>query len=271
VVGAIARHRLLVGLCAFAFAVAGVLAGVARTGTYTAASTLQVGKVNPNSPGFYGFVQSASDLATTFSRAIDAAPVLAAVHTQLGLSVGQASARLSAEPIPSSPAFRVIAAGQSPAEAVRLANVTSEALIAYEAASNSYSPESQSLLNSYRAASLNLIRAEAKTKRATRKYDAFHDSARRSQLESAQASRAAASLQAQALASGYELNAQSATTRELISLLAGATTAVSDRRSKIELFGFIGLLGGCVIGCALAFLLEQRRGRSRSPQTTSNG
>jgi uncharacterized protein involved in exopolysaccharide biosynthesis len=258
------RHRLLIVLCAVACAVLGVLGGAARKGTYTAASTLQVGKVNPNSPGFYGFVQSASDLAAAFSRAIYAAPVLAAAHGQLGLSASQASARLSAEPIPNSPAFRVIATGPSAGAATRLANVTGKALIAYEAQSNTYSPESRRLLAAYRAASLGLIQATAQTKRAEIKYVARHDAARRSTLESAQATRAAASLKAQALASGYQLSAQSASTTELVSLLAGATTATSDRKSNIELLGFIGLLGGLVLGCGLALVLEQRRAPPRS-------
>jgi uncharacterized protein involved in exopolysaccharide biosynthesis len=271
VTGAIARHKLLVVLCALTFALLGVLGGAARKGTYTAASTLQVGKVNPNSPGFYGFVQSASDLATAFSRAIYAAPVLAAVHSQLGLSASQASGRLSAEPIPNSPAFRVIATGPARGTAARLANVTSEALIAYVAQSNSYSPATRRLLTAYRAASLVLIQATAQTKRAEIQYVARRDSARRSRLEGAQAGRAAASLKAQALASSYQLSAQSATTTELVSLLAGATTAASDRKSKIELLGFVGLLGGVIIGCTLAVLLERDGRLSRKSRGSSNG
>jgi uncharacterized protein involved in exopolysaccharide biosynthesis len=271
VISAIALHKLLVVLCALAFAFLGVLGGAARKGTYTAASTLEVGKVNPNSPGFYGFVQSASDLATAFSRAIYAAPVLAAAHSQVGLSASQASGRLSAEPIPNSPAFRVIATGPTSRAAALLANVASRALIAYESQSNSYSPETHRLLTAYRAASLHLIQATAQAKRAEIQYLARRDPARRSQLEEAQASRAAASLKAQALASGYQLNAQSATTTELVSLLAGATTAASDRKSKIELLGFVGLLGGLVIGCTLAVLLEQDGRLSRISRGPRNG
>jgi uncharacterized protein involved in exopolysaccharide biosynthesis len=263
VTGAITRHRLLIGLCALAFAAIGVIGGAVRKGTYTAASTLQVGKVNPNSPGFYGFVQSASDLAAAFSRAIYAAPVLAAAHSQLGLSASEASARLSAAPIPNSPAFRVIATGPTRGTAALLANVTGEALIAYEAQSNTYSAESRRLLTAYRSASLGLIQARAQAKRAEIQYLARHDVARRSRLESAQAGRAAASLKAQALASGYQLDAQSAGTTELVSLLAGATTAASDRKSRTELLGFIGLLGGVVIGCGAALVLEQRRAPAR--------
>jgi len=261
---AIGRHKLLVILCAVALAALGAAAGAARKGTYTAATTLQVGKVNPNSSGFYGFVQSASDLAAVFSRAITAAPVLAAVHSQLGLAPVAAVTRLAAEPLPNSPAFRVIATGPTPRAAVSLANVTSNALIAYEAQANTYSPESQRMLDEYRNTSLTLAHANMQFSRVAQGYAAHRDSARRLALERAEASRATASLQVQALASGYQLSAQSTTTRDLISLLAGASTATSDRKSKIELLGFIGLLGGLVIGCAIALLYEQRRGTARS-------
>jgi uncharacterized protein involved in exopolysaccharide biosynthesis len=257
---AIGRHKLLVVACAVVLAVIGAAAGAAGKSTYTAAASLEVGKVNPNSPGFYGFVQSASDLAAAFSRSITAAPVLATVQRKLGLSPDAAVAEISAEPIPESPVFRVIASAPSAGAAVRLANVSSHALIHYEGAANTYSPESQRLLDDYRAASLQLARAETRVARATRDYAADPDTTRRLGLESAQASKATASLQAQALSSAYQLSAESTDTTELVSLLSGAVTAESNHKSKIELLGFIGLLAGLVVGCALAVLREQRGG-----------
>ncbi len=252
-------------LCALAVSAVGVAGGVARAGTYTASSTLQVGKVNPNSPGFFGFVQSASDLANVFSRAITAAPVLRAVHAKLGLSPSVAIGRLEAEPIPNSPAFRVIATGPTATAAIDLANVTSGAVIRYEADANTYSPESRRLLSAYRGASLALARADNEVTAAAGAYAQAPTPAAQLKLEDARANRAAASLRAQALAGGYQLSAQSATTRDLMSVISGAVSAVSDRKSKIELLGFVGLLGGLVIGCAVAVLRDQR-GRSRHPR-----
>jgi uncharacterized protein involved in exopolysaccharide biosynthesis len=258
VAGAIGRHKAIVCICALVFAALGAAGGFARNGTYTAAATLQVGKVNPNSPGFYGFVQSASDLATAFSRAVTAAPVLEAVHNKLGLTADQAVARLAAEPIPSSPAFRVIATGPTGHAAIELANVSSSALIAYEARANTYSPESGRLLAAYRAASLELTQAKTRVAAAAADYAKAPSTTAQLTLENAQAARAAATLRAQAIAGGYQLSAQSATTRDLISPLSGAVTAASDRKSKIQLFGFVGLLGGLVIGCALAVMWDRR-------------
>jgi|GEM_PF-1811599 len=269
VAGAIARHKLLVCGCALLLALLGAAAGFARKGTYTAASTLQVGKVNPNSPGFYGFVQSASDLATAFSRAVTAGPVLQTVHHKLGLSAEQAVGSLAAEPIPNSPAFRVIATGPSAPAAIALANVASDALMSYEAHTNTYSPESARLLGAYQAASLDLVHSERAVDAAAGEYAKHHDDAvALTKLENAQAARAADTLRAQALAGGYQQSAQSATTRDLISPLSGAVSAVSDRKSKIEFLAFMGLLGGMVIGCGLAVLVDGRKrawrvGRSR--------
>src|SRR4051794_40792263 len=67
---AISWNKGLVAAIAVLGAVIGLAIGMARPATYTASATLQVGQVNPNSPGFLGYVQSASSLATAFSRAI---------------------------------------------------------------------------------------------------------------------------------------------------------------------------------------------------------
>lgn len=260
---AIRRHRLLVFACALVVAFVGVLGGMHRRATFTAAATLQVGKVNPNSPGFYGFVQSASDLATAFSRAVTAAPVLHTAGRKLGIQPLAAAGRLAAEPIPNSPAFRVIATGPTAASAVKLANVASTALIAYEAKANTYSPESARLLSSYRAAEVSLAQAKTALVKAEADAGSEPSAAGRLKVQEAEARKAAAGLRTQALAGGYQQSAQSATTRDLISMLSGAVGASSDRRSKIQLLGFVGLLGGLALGCTLAVLLDQRRARPR--------
>src|SRR5262245_11829556 len=103
--GSLRRHKKLIAIFALIGLLAGAALGLVRPATYEAAATLQVGQVNPNSPGFASYTQSASSLATAFSRAIAAEPVLAQVERKLHLAKQRASARLSAEPIPLSPAF----------------------------------------------------------------------------------------------------------------------------------------------------------------------
>lgn len=256
VVRAIARRKGLVAAIAVLIAAAGVAAGAARKPTYTASTTLQVGTVNPNSPGFFGFVQSAADLATAFSRSIAAAPVLETVHDKLGLNASQATARLSAAPIPVSPSFRIVATGPSARAAIDLANVTSAAVVSYESHANSSNPRAEELLERYHEAAQALQKAAAKVDHLSA---ASHTSASASLLR-AKAARDEAQVHANALSAAYQ-NAlvTSGPSDGLVSLLAGATTASNDHRSKTELFGFIGLLAGLVLGSLAAVLVEQRR------------
>jgi len=255
VLTAIARNKWVV--CAFAVLIAfvGTLYGLSRDRTYTASATLQVGQVNPNSPGFYGYVQSAASLATAFSRAIDAEPVLDVIQHKLKVSPSQATARLSAEPIPTSPAFRVIATGPTGPAAVQLANVAAGALVAYEGQSNSINPEAASLLHEYQEASFDLRRAVATAAQQSRSNPGYS-----SALAVAEAKQNAAEIKLRALGVAYtNAIASRAPSSGLVSLVAGAAGTSNDHSAKTQQFGFIGLLAGIVIGCVAAILLEWRR------------
>jgi len=262
VAAAIGRHKLLI--CALGLIAALVAAAYAHTRprTYTASATLQVGQVNPNSPGFYSYVESASALATAFSRAISAAPVLAAVQHKLDLPPAKTVTRLSAEPLPQSPAFRVFAEGPTEAGTVNLANVAANAIIAYEGQSNSSNPEAESLLQEYQKASLQLQGLTTNLERLTaRGHETRASKSSLAQtLAPVKAETAVATARLAAIRDAYTAAVTSQAPRSgLVSLLAGATSAGSDRRSKVELFGFIGLLVGLAIGCATAVALDRRR------------
>jgi capsular polysaccharide biosynthesis protein len=244
--GALRRHKKLIAIFALLGLLAGAALGLARPATYEAAATLQVGQVNPNSPGFASYTQSSSSLATAFSRAIAAAPVLATIEHKLHIAKRKASGRLSSEPIPLSPAFRVLATGPSAAEAKRLANVAAAGVIAYENRSNSANPEAASLLAAYRRASLELSEASAAV-------------ASNGGLQ-AKAEQSAAKIKLKAIATAYVATVGSQPPREgFISLLAGATSAKSNRHSMIQLYGFLGLLLGLLAGCGVAVLRDRRR------------
>lgn len=254
VLNAIGRNKLLVCVCALIFAAAGVAAGLSRRPTFASAATLQVGQVNPNSPGFYGYVQSAAALATAFSRAIDAQPVLTTIHDQLRLAPTTAIERLSAEPLPASPAFRVIATGPTEPDAVQLANVAASAIVVYEGKTNSANPAAASLLREYHKASLLLQRAIARVG-YLRRDPRLPPSA----LEGAEGARSTASVRLKALETAYTSAVTSQAPRSgLVSLLAGATSASSDRKSKVELFAFVGLLAGALLGCFAAVARARR-------------
>jgi uncharacterized protein involved in exopolysaccharide biosynthesis len=247
---AIGRHKRLVALFALLGALAGLALGYVRPATYEAAATLQVGQVNPNSPGFASYTQSSSSLATAFSRAIAAAPVLAAVEKRLKLPPERAVKRLTSEPIPLSPAFRVIATGPSAAKAQQLANVAAAAVIAYENRSNSANPQAAALLASYRKAALGLHRANAEVASA-----GGGDA-----LLEAEAAQSAARIRLKAIGTTYIATVGSQPPRAgFVSLLAGATSASGNRASKTQMYGFLGLLLGLVAGCGAALLSDRRR------------
>jgi hypothetical protein len=255
VLAAIARGKWVVCACAVLFAILGTAYGLSRHRTYTTSATLEVGQVNPNSPGFNGFAQSATSLATAFSRGIYADSVLEAVQHKLHVSPLQASTRLSSEPIPTSPAFQVIATGPTELAAVQLANVAANALIAYESKSNSTNPEAESLLHEYQKASLELRRIVANVSQRSRGVHGYS-----SALASAEAEKSAALIKLRALGAAYTNAISSrAPSSGLVTLLAGATGASSDHSSKTEKFGFIGLLAGIVVGCMAAVLFGRRR------------
>ncbi len=265
VLTAIGRNKLLVCVCALVLALLTAVFAHGRARTYTASTTLQVGQVNPNSPGFYSYVSSAAALATAFSRAIVAEPVLAEIQHKLKLAPATAAARLSAEPLPLSPAFRIFATGPTAASAISLANVASSAVVSYVSQSNSANPEAESLLQEYRKVSLEVQNATNNVARQAY----FHRTPRGSTppfsnaLASVRAERETAVAKLAAIRAAYTSAVSSQAPRNgLVSLIAGASTAGSNRKSKVELFGFIGLLAGVAIGCAAAVMCERLRRRS---------
>jgi uncharacterized protein involved in exopolysaccharide biosynthesis len=250
---AIGRHKRLVAAIALLGALAGIALGYVRPATYEAAATLQVGQVNPNSAGFASYTQSSSSLATAFSRAIAATPVLLQVNRRLRIPPERAVTRLSSEPIPLSPAFRVIATGPSATKAKSLANVAAAAVIGYENRSNSANPQAASLLTAYRHAALGLNRANAAVVAA-------NAGGSSDDVLAAEAAQSAAKIRLKAIGATYIATVGSQPPREgFVSLLAGATSATSNRNAKMQLYGFLGLLLGLVAGCAAAFLSERRR------------
>jgi uncharacterized protein involved in exopolysaccharide biosynthesis len=251
---AIARRKWLVIALGVLCAAIGVGVGLAHKSTYTASSTLQIGKENPNSPSFYGYVQSASALAAVYSRALTAEPVLAEIQHKLGITPDQAIERLSAEPIPNSPVFRAIATGPSERSAVALANVAAAALVSYES-HNNYTSDAAELYASYQTASEELARAKAHLANLASGRPKPEDPP----LISAQAAVFAAQAHSTALAAAYQQAITAQPSGSLVTPLAYAINATNDKRSKVELIGFVGLIGGLLIGGAIAVLREQRR------------
>jgi uncharacterized protein involved in exopolysaccharide biosynthesis len=248
----ISWHKGLIAAVAILVALIGVGFGLLRPVTYEASATLQVGQVNPNSPGFFSYTQSASSLATAFSRSVAAEPVLDKIEKKLDLPAAESTSRLTSAPIPLSPAFRVIATGPTRSAAIDLANVAAVSVKGYVNDSNRANPEAAALLAEYRSASLADKQASAKV--------AELEGGSSDELLGAEAKRSATRVRLKAIETAYISTVSSEAPRAgLVSVLAGATSASGDRTSKVELFGFLGLLIGLALGCLLAVLIEQRR------------
>jgi len=276
VVSAIRHNKLIVLALAIVLAAIGAGVGAKHATTYTASTTLQVGQVNPNSPGFNGYTQSATALAAVFSRAIEAEAVLSTIQQKLKLEPAKAAKRLSSEPLPLAPAFRIVATGPTEPAAIQLANTASSAVIEDVSKTNSANPEASLLLKEYREASVQLEQILAKIENA--EHTARTHGQARSELlstktmASAEAEKGAINARLRAIGSAYSAQIASEAPRSgLVTMLAGATSASGDHRSKIELYGLIGLLIGIVAGCAAAVVRERLRLRRRLTVMTETG
>jgi uncharacterized protein involved in exopolysaccharide biosynthesis len=260
---AICRHPLLILMPVLLLTAAGIAIGMVRHPIYTAESQLVVGKVNPNSPALGGFVQTTTALATAFSRSIDADGVITPVAAKMHADPLTVAARLAATPIPQSPVVRVIATGSTAATAVQSANLAGPQLVRYVTALNARNPDGPRLLGQYRTASVRVARAQAHVDKLNRLAAGHPSPELQSRIDSAQADRGAAALVAQSAGTAYQLSQQGQASTDLMSVLALASSAQSDRTRIAELTGFAGLIVGIFLGCGLAWTRERRLVRRR--------
>ena len=217
-------------------------------------------------------MQSETNLATTFSRAITANGVLSKVQARTHLSPAASAARLTATPVPNGAALEVIATGPNATSAIGLANAAGKALVAYEAPGKFVSP-ANALYNAYGSQSTVVAQARAHLQlvennlRQSVTGSSVAGSPTNPALVRAQAALDLAQARASALSAAYTQAVESnGSSGALLTPLAGAVTASSDRTHKMELLGFVGLAAGLLIAASIAILREQRRVRPISPQ-----
>ncbi len=229
------------------FLAIGVAIGFGRNPTYTAQSSLIIGTANPASPNFGGNVVAAGSLATAYSRTILATPVVAEVSQTLNLSRGTVSSNLSSAPVPDSPAFNIVATAKSASLAIQLANTASTAVLHYLKLLNSPTSGTQSLLTDYGAAS---VKVDSDNTALAAAQTAGNQQA----ISTAKAKRDRDQLVLNSLGAAYTASLQANPPTTGVSTLTTADGASNDRKSTIELLGFIGFVVGAVIGVALAML-----------------
>lgn len=263
---AIRRRPLWVLIPLLLLTGAGIAAGLLRAPVYQAESRLLVGRVNPGTPTLPGFVQASTALADAYSRSIAAAEVVDPVAARLGLAPLTAASRLVASPVPQSPVIRVIGEGSTAGGAIALSALASRALTRYVTRLNATSGNERSLLAAYRRAAGVVSRASAQVDLLSADYARHPTPAAADALDAARADRDAAQLRARAIGTAYAGDQQSfGASTGIVSVLALARQASSDRLHMLELLAFAGLLVGAVLGLGFAWLREQRSTRRRSP------
>ncbi len=260
---AVRRHWFLMTLCVVVFVGAGAAYGLKRKPTYTARAKLSVGHVNLTAPGaLSGYAQATTALASAYARAVDADGVVLPVARQAGLPAQTVRDRVDATPVPDSPIFRVDATGKNKGATIRLANLTTSALVAYITQLNQQVPDAPRLYarfvnatakaNAHRMTEQRLAKMIAQTPHPS-------SALRAAEVRSKTAADTAAA-RAQALKQAYTNALAGQSNTQTVEILAPASSTRSDRTSKLEILLFAGLVAGLLVGTALATL---RAGRVR--------
>jgi hypothetical protein len=237
-------------------AVAAVLAFM-RTPNYTAESQLTLGQLDvaAQTPSY---VTAAQGLAATYARAIHAGPVTRGAAKAVHITPLEASARLEASPVPSTPLFLIAAKGHSAKEATKLANAASTSLVRYVNKLSVQAAAGGRALHQYESASASQHDWAIRAALAQQAYARNPSAANRRALSKATQRRDRAALRAQVLASVYGLAKRTDATSNVLQVLAPATSATSDRSSVIQKFLFGGAAIGIALGLALAVWEESR-------------
>ncbi len=176
------------------------------------------------------------------------------------LSGSVVTSSLTSAPIPNSPEFDIVGTGNSSSQAVAITNSATNAVLNYVNALGSHASGGGQLLSSYQAAA-------AKLSRDTAAYNAAAARGDRAGVAAATALKSRDQLVATSIGQSYTAALQANPPTTGVHKLTTAFAATNDRKSKIELLGFIGFVVGLVVGAAMAMLRgtqEVRRARRLS-------
>ncbi len=197
---AMRRHRSLVLAPVLGLLALALLAGLARTPTYTASTRLAVGGLNATNPAsFTGFADAAQQLAQTYSRSVQGDGVVGNVAQRTHASPEQVRSHLSAAPTPRNPVFALTATSGSSDGAIHLSTLASQALVAEVDRASQADPAR--LLDEYR-------RAELERQQVSHRVETLTTTGGGS-LAAAQAELLAAEARATSLRNAYEASQES--------------------------------------------------------------
>jgi capsular polysaccharide biosynthesis protein len=234
------RHPHMVFLPVIVLLTLALLVGIARTPTYTATARLAVGGLGATGPSeLTGFADAAQQLAQTYSRSVQGDAVVRSIAERTGSSPDQVRSNLAAAPIPETPVFKIEATSEDSEGAVRLANLTSDAMVTQVERSEQHPEE---LLEEYRA-------AELERERLSKQVELLSVSPGEEQAL-ARSELVAAEARAESLRTAYTLRVQTGTVP--LQVIQRADQASSDRSSRLQLLAFVAIVAGLIIGMALA-------------------
>lgn len=262
---AVVRYWFLVLIPAVVLAGAGVALALRHPPRYTSEATLNVGKPDPTSPAFGGYVSAAAGLAAVYSREINASGVVAPVSTKLHVSQGLVASRLSATPVQDSPIIRVIGKAPSASAAETIANVGASTLTSYVTSENRANPDAGRLLGQYQSVADQKAQNDLALARDNQALNLDpRNLALRARIAQETARGNGLGLRLNALNGAYVAAEASQASTNVITPLSPASSASSDRSSTLQKLGGAGLLAGLVIGVGLA-VWRANRAATRRP------
>jgi hypothetical protein len=237
---AVVAHPILT-LLPILLMVGGAIAfGLTREPTWTSEARLSVGELTPSTQSAPGIAEANQQLASAFSRAIDARRVVTPVSRELGLTSSEVERRLDATPIPESPVLSVSGTGPSERDAVAIARSGTSSLVRYIRRLGDTAPEERRLLGELTEARREVARLQEQ-----------------SVVDGPNPDLDAAQLRAEALESQYlEITRHPGSTP--VTELNPAEAGTSDRETVLKLAIVVAALAGIAVGAALATSREAR-------------
>jgi uncharacterized protein involved in exopolysaccharide biosynthesis len=264
---AVRRHPVILVVTVVVCLLAGAAYGLARKPNYTANVNLQVGSIDLKLPGAIGGLQTANEeLATAYSREANASPVVGAVSKQLHLPETTILAAMSSTPVPLSGNFTITAVSKSRPQALAIANATSDALVKYVDGVNNNSAYVNKLWGEYQTAAGQVSAAQTAVMTARQAIAQANaakthpTSAELKALTKAQADVDTFSTSRESIQQAYfAAKSQETNTPEVV---APAVVTTSDKKTKLAIALFGGLVAGLLIGGALATMWARRKARA---------
>jgi hypothetical protein len=266
---AVRSSKVVVAIIVLLGTAIGLGVGVHRSPKYSATANLAV--LHLNFGGSQGALNAFSTagpiLADTYARSIDADGVVTALAKQFHTSTTTIRSDLSAASVPASPLLMVTAKTTSSATSIALANAAMAQLVKYLAGVNATNPAIATLYAQLKSADASAAAAQAKQEavranieHAMQTSKAVSMSAsQQAQLSAAQSAATLAANEAATINATYQQARLNAANTNYLQPLQSATSAKSDRVSRLLLYGFIGLVVGIALGTGAAVMRQSRR------------